>query len=435
MERHNAEMRRVANDEKLYTIARRIVGKETAAEWRSECKRIVPLSPRIVPQPCFYTVANAAAGHALLENRELPEPSRTAHAAEVLERADQPIPSTVKRAIVQTPVGSSASASTSSSMPPPLKRKLLREEMLAQTRGPKGKQRRVQEPVTVPVISSSSPTKPRIILVPSTSAVAQTAAANSAIAHRAMMQAHMAAHIAPQTRFQHVPMSVGQASRTYAKAMPSATTTSAAFVASTGTVQPVPQVRTVSVVKPGTSQSSLIIVPNTGRTTSTTSVTVARPPTQPIRARTPPQVVTVRQGTELYRPPVVMHASPINEDGKQRARIKFGNGNVFEIQASGDTIKNLVTNKNLTSSLLQQVVGQMQNKPGNVTFAIPTATVSRPPQQQQPQVSQAQPRVGQVQQQVAQAPPQVVEAQQQPQVAEAVASTSTAATKEDATQE
>lgn len=61
LERHRAEIRRAVNDERLNTIAERIVGPNTSSNWAIEGRRLVPLMPRLVPQTAFSALANNVA--------------------------------------------------------------------------------------------------------------------------------------------------------------------------------------------------------------------------------------------------------------------------------------------------------------------------------------------------------------------------------------
>lgn len=61
LERHRAEIRRAVNDERLNTIAERIVGPNTSSNWAMEGRRLVPLMPRLVPQTAFSALANSVA--------------------------------------------------------------------------------------------------------------------------------------------------------------------------------------------------------------------------------------------------------------------------------------------------------------------------------------------------------------------------------------
>ncbi|XP_077555412.1 uncharacterized protein LOC144169878 isoform X2 [Haemaphysalis longicornis] len=63
LERHRAEIRRAVNDERLNTIAERIVGPNTSSDWAIEGRRLVPLMPRLVPQTAFSALANNIANN------------------------------------------------------------------------------------------------------------------------------------------------------------------------------------------------------------------------------------------------------------------------------------------------------------------------------------------------------------------------------------
>ncbi|XP_023950606.1 BRCA2-interacting transcriptional repressor EMSY isoform X2 [Bicyclus anynana] len=70
-DRHNAEARRVSNDELLATIAEQLAGSNTALGWISEGRRRVPLMPRGIPQTMYTELADKAAEAAVAENKEI----------------------------------------------------------------------------------------------------------------------------------------------------------------------------------------------------------------------------------------------------------------------------------------------------------------------------------------------------------------------------
>uniref|UniRef100_A0A663LI88 BRCA2-interacting transcriptional repressor EMSY n=1 Tax=Athene cunicularia TaxID=194338 RepID=A0A663LI88_ATHCN len=86
-ERHRAEVRRAVNDERLTTIAHKILiecaflfsmsGPNSSSEWSIEGRRLVPLMPRLVPQTAFTVTANAVANAAVQHNASLPVPAET----------------------------------------------------------------------------------------------------------------------------------------------------------------------------------------------------------------------------------------------------------------------------------------------------------------------------------------------------------------------
>ncbi|XP_076312530.1 uncharacterized protein LOC143226025 isoform X2 [Tachypleus tridentatus] len=77
LERHRAEIRRAVNDERLNTIADRMAGPNTAAEWAIEGRRLIPLLPRLVPQTAFTAIANNAANIQAAKNAALMPPIAT----------------------------------------------------------------------------------------------------------------------------------------------------------------------------------------------------------------------------------------------------------------------------------------------------------------------------------------------------------------------
>ncbi|XP_045762204.1 BRCA2-interacting transcriptional repressor EMSY isoform X2 [Maniola jurtina] len=70
-DRHNAEARRVSNDELLATIAEQLAGPNTALGWISEGRRRVPLMPRGVAQTMYTELADRAAETAAADNKEI----------------------------------------------------------------------------------------------------------------------------------------------------------------------------------------------------------------------------------------------------------------------------------------------------------------------------------------------------------------------------
>jgi len=71
-ERHRAEVRRAANDDRLNAVAGCMYGPETSTEWSMEGRRLVSLMPRLVPQTVFTAKATAAANQAVKANQKLP---------------------------------------------------------------------------------------------------------------------------------------------------------------------------------------------------------------------------------------------------------------------------------------------------------------------------------------------------------------------------
>eukprot|EP00794_Sanderia_malayensis_P010802 gene10802-11956_t len=67
-ERHRAEVRRVVNDNRLCAIAECMYGPGTEAEWSIEGRRLVSLTPRLVPQTVFTAKATHAANAVSAEN-------------------------------------------------------------------------------------------------------------------------------------------------------------------------------------------------------------------------------------------------------------------------------------------------------------------------------------------------------------------------------
>jgi hypothetical protein len=66
VDRHKAEMRRALNDEKLYTIAKRLShGESLTTQWEVESKRLIPLLPRLQQQNNTNTYYRIVADHIL----------------------------------------------------------------------------------------------------------------------------------------------------------------------------------------------------------------------------------------------------------------------------------------------------------------------------------------------------------------------------------
>lgn len=60
-ERHQAELRRAVNDEKLTTIAHHMNGDANCKEWTAEGRRLTPLVSRLLPSTSSTNIANMAA--------------------------------------------------------------------------------------------------------------------------------------------------------------------------------------------------------------------------------------------------------------------------------------------------------------------------------------------------------------------------------------
>ncbi|XP_018008771.1 flocculation protein FLO11 isoform X2 [Hyalella azteca] len=76
-ERHKAEVRRAVSDEILYTIAHRLCGGNTQADWAIEARRLVPLLPRAIPQIAYTAYATKMAQQYFKMNMSKPQPSET----------------------------------------------------------------------------------------------------------------------------------------------------------------------------------------------------------------------------------------------------------------------------------------------------------------------------------------------------------------------
>ncbi|XP_050076793.1 BRCA2-interacting transcriptional repressor EMSY [Anopheles maculipalpis] len=77
-DRHRAEARRVANDERLTTVADIIAGPNSGQDWRREGHRSFPILPRTVPHTALTYIANTVFEQLTLANSKLPHPAETA---------------------------------------------------------------------------------------------------------------------------------------------------------------------------------------------------------------------------------------------------------------------------------------------------------------------------------------------------------------------
>uniref|UniRef100_A0A182SH79 ENT domain-containing protein n=1 Tax=Anopheles maculatus TaxID=74869 RepID=A0A182SH79_9DIPT len=77
-DRHRAEARRVANDERLTTVAEIIAGPNSGQDWRREGHRSFPILPRTVPHTALTYIANTVFEQLTLANTKLPHPADTA---------------------------------------------------------------------------------------------------------------------------------------------------------------------------------------------------------------------------------------------------------------------------------------------------------------------------------------------------------------------
>lgn len=76
-DRHRCEVRRVAYDEELNTVATKIYGQNTAHEWSKEGRRTFPFFPRETIHTALMPAADAAAEEGARQNSTLPYPSDT----------------------------------------------------------------------------------------------------------------------------------------------------------------------------------------------------------------------------------------------------------------------------------------------------------------------------------------------------------------------
>ncbi|XP_053695126.1 BRCA2-interacting transcriptional repressor EMSY [Sabethes cyaneus] len=76
-DRHKAEARRVANDEKLTTVAELISGPNTYQDWCREGRRTFPILPRTTPYTALTYIANTVCEQISRQNAKLPHPFET----------------------------------------------------------------------------------------------------------------------------------------------------------------------------------------------------------------------------------------------------------------------------------------------------------------------------------------------------------------------
>ncbi|XP_040165521.1 BRCA2-interacting transcriptional repressor EMSY isoform X2 [Anopheles arabiensis] len=76
-DRHRAEARRVANDERLATVAEIISGPNSGQDWRREGHRTFPVLPRTVPHTALTYIANTVYEQLTRANTKLPHPADT----------------------------------------------------------------------------------------------------------------------------------------------------------------------------------------------------------------------------------------------------------------------------------------------------------------------------------------------------------------------
>ncbi|KXJ71713.1 hypothetical protein RP20_CCG019902 [Aedes albopictus] len=76
-DRHKAEARRVANDERLTTVAEIISGPNSVQDWCREGHRTFPILPRTAPYTALTYIANTVCEQITRENAKLPHPFET----------------------------------------------------------------------------------------------------------------------------------------------------------------------------------------------------------------------------------------------------------------------------------------------------------------------------------------------------------------------
>ncbi|XP_053673803.1 BRCA2-interacting transcriptional repressor EMSY [Anopheles nili] len=88
-DRHRAEARRVANDERLTTVAEVISGPNSAQDWRREGHRQFPILPRGIPHTALTYIANTVYEQLTRANCKLPHPAETS--SDRLRKAEEEI--------------------------------------------------------------------------------------------------------------------------------------------------------------------------------------------------------------------------------------------------------------------------------------------------------------------------------------------------------
>ncbi|XP_049536817.1 BRCA2-interacting transcriptional repressor EMSY [Anopheles darlingi] len=76
-DRHRAEARRVANDERLTTVAELVWGPNSSRDWCREGHRTFPVLPRSVPHTALSYIANTVYEQLTRANCKLPHPAKT----------------------------------------------------------------------------------------------------------------------------------------------------------------------------------------------------------------------------------------------------------------------------------------------------------------------------------------------------------------------
>ncbi|XP_035795532.1 uncharacterized protein LOC118468624 [Anopheles albimanus] len=76
-DRHRAEARRVANDERLTTVAELVWGPNSSRDWCREGHRTFPILPRAVPHTALSYIANTVYEQLTRANCKLPHPAKT----------------------------------------------------------------------------------------------------------------------------------------------------------------------------------------------------------------------------------------------------------------------------------------------------------------------------------------------------------------------
>lgn len=131
-DRHKAEARRVANDERLTTVAEVISGPNSVQDWCREGRRTFPILPRTAPYTALTYIANTVCEQITRENAKLPHPFETSQNR--LEKEQQQQEEEKKKALEQqqkTQEQNAASAAAQPAPPPPAAPKMEVEPAVA----------------------------------------------------------------------------------------------------------------------------------------------------------------------------------------------------------------------------------------------------------------------------------------------------------------
>lgn len=399
VERYQAEIRRVSNDEKLNTIAHYMYGPSNASEWIEEGKRLIPLLPRLVPQTAFIGLANATATHQMKENELMPPPTATQNKRKVLmkEREEQEAKRLREESqnitITRKPVPS-----------------VPRVKPVGSITTPSSKPTRIHLPsptkLTIPSTAPHMSNAPRVILVTSTpgggfvpvSTITSSSHTYSKIEKRPQFKTVVRGSVgdAPIVRptvqkgvhsqkVYVVPSSSGKTSYTTIpvpgnlKGLQFSSAPSGMIIPGSNLAQSGLSIRAYPGNVPSCSKPNLIIMPSKANTSLPASTSSMRPIIVSSALTKSPQarLVTIRdsptQETRTLKVSDVIAgpSSTVLSDkalqGKTKPSYNISNAsNVIEIQATGDAIQNLMKKGTLSQDLLelvQKAVSMSGNQP------------------------------------------------------------------------